>query len=86
MPIYRQLEDILEEEIAAKQLAPGTRLPSERELCELYGVSVTPVRRALQDLVDRGLVRRRRGSGTFVADAPAAGGPVTIVFHKWIEL
>ncbi len=86
VPIYKQLEAIFAEEILSGVRSPGARFPSEREICEAYGVSVTPVRRALQSLNRRKLVRRRRGSGTFVAEEISGGGPITLVFHKWIEL
>lgn len=86
VPIYRQIEELLDAEIASERLEPGARLPSERQICEIYGVSVTPVRRALQSLVSKGLVKRRRGSGSFVAESPAASRPITIVFHKWLQL
>jgi len=43
-------------------------LPSENQLCEEYGVSVTTARRALLELVKEGVVRRRMGVGTMVAE------------------
>lgn len=51
---------------------PGDRLPSERELAEMMGISRSTVRSAIQILVDGGFLvsKRGRGGGTFVADAP----------------
>ncbi|KKZ71172.1 GntR family transcriptional regulator [Streptomyces showdoensis] len=46
---------------------PGSKLPTERALAAETGVSVTTVRRAYEDLVALGLVRRRQGAGTFAA-------------------
>ena len=49
---------------------PGSKLPTEAELCELLGVSRTVVREALRVLEDDGLVSRRHGVGTFVRNNP----------------
>ena len=49
-------------------LRPGERLPSERDLSERLGVSRPSIREAISDLVDRGLLATRAGSGIFVAD------------------
>ena len=64
---YATLRATLADDIAAG-LAPHDPLPSERTLMTTYGVSRMTVRRALSLLVDDGLVYRRRGSGTYVAD------------------
>ena len=62
----------IERFVAGNGLAPGDRLPGERELCELLGVSRASVREALRSLETRGLVRVRHGKGVFVA-APDEG-------------
>lgn len=46
--------------------SPGERIPSERELAEQLGVSRMTVRRAIENLIQRGLLERRSTSGTFV--------------------
>lgn len=48
-------------------LGPGDAIPSERELCEHFGVSRMTVRQAVDTLVADGLLRRKQGKGTFVA-------------------
>src|SRR5688572_16573725 len=68
IPIARQLEQSLADLIARGEFAPGQRLPTELELCTRLGVSRTPVRQALGQLVARGLLVRQAGRGTFVAD------------------
>lgn len=67
-PLYLQLVDWLREDIASK--APGERIDSEPRLAERFGVSRFTVTRAIEILVDEGLVSRRQGLGSFVA-APA---------------
>ena len=53
-------------DIADDNLPPETKLPSEDGLVEPFKVSRTTVRKAIQNLVERGLVEVRRGKGTFV--------------------
>jgi DNA-binding LacI/PurR family transcriptional regulator len=66
-PLYQQLRQQLYSRIRGGEFAPGDMLPSENQLCEEYGVSVTTARRALLELVKEGVVRRRMGVGTMVA-------------------
>jgi GntR family transcriptional regulator len=68
VPFYRQIVDQVAELIRSGQLAPGTRLPSFRELAPQLLVSLITVRRAYADLEQAGLIVRRQGQGTFVAD------------------
>ncbi len=65
---YLQIEDELAERIESGDLAPGTRIATERELASSMGVSRMTARAALARLQQRGLVTRRQGSGTFVAE------------------
>ncbi|HEY8544028.1 MAG TPA: FadR/GntR family transcriptional regulator [Acidimicrobiales bacterium] len=55
--------------VASGQLAPGDRLPAERDLAERLGVGRNSIREALRELQMLGLVEARRGSGTFVRAA-----------------
>ncbi|MGI6229972.1 MAG: GntR family transcriptional regulator [Tractidigestivibacter sp.] len=68
-PLYDQLVDLLREKIENGEYGPGDLLPSERELCETYGLSRTTVRLALAELENLGLVVRQHGRGTFVSSA-----------------
>ncbi len=65
-PAYAQLVSILRQSMAAGILRPGDQLPSEAQLCERYGVSPMTVRRAINLLVDQGVVIAEQGRGTFV--------------------
>ncbi|MDX6390730.1 MAG: hypothetical protein QOJ73_1793 [Streptosporangiaceae bacterium] len=66
-PLFRRVADQIERFVEGNGLAPGARLPGERELCELLGVSRASVREALRSLQTRGVVRVRHGKGVFVA-------------------
>ena len=68
VPFYRQIVDQVAEQIRFGQLAPGTRLPSFRGLGPELRVSLITVRRAYADLEQAGLIVRRQGQGTFVAE------------------
>ena len=59
----------LEDEILAGRLGAGTKLPSERQLADRFGVSRPVVREALRGLVERDLVEVRPGRGTYVRHA-----------------
>lgn len=67
IPIYYQLKLAIKKKIETGEFRPGERIPTEQELCDRYGISRTPVRQALKELVYEGLLVRRRGLGTFVA-------------------
>src|SRR5215472_6303493 len=65
-PLYQQLRRELFSRIRRGKFGAGARLPSENQLCEEYGLSVTTARRALLELVREGVIRRRAGVGTIV--------------------
>ncbi|MCZ7643896.1 MAG: substrate-binding domain-containing protein [Planctomycetota bacterium] len=70
VPKYKRLQVFLERQIQQGIYKPSAQIPTEKELMARYGYSYTTVNRALQALVKSGLVRRRRGHGTFVIGAP----------------
>ena len=65
-PAYAQLVRILSAEIAGGVYRPGDQLPSESQLCARFDVSGMTVRRAINILVDRGIVSAAQGKGVFV--------------------
>ncbi len=68
IPLYYQLENLLREKINSGAFSPGDRLPTESELIRQYGISRITVRQALTLLAEEGLIERRQGRGTFVAE------------------
>lgn len=67
IPLYHQLKEILKENIESGVWKPGDRIPSENELRKQYDVSRNTVIKALEELVQEGLLRREQGRGTFVS-------------------
>ena len=65
-PRYAQLHRHIAAIIASGDLPPETQLPPERELAELARVSRVTVRKAVEQMVEDGVLEQRRGAGTFV--------------------
>ncbi|MBB3229322.1 GntR family transcriptional regulator [Halomonas stenophila] len=74
-PLYHQLASRLEQAIEAGAWQAGEALPSERSLAEALDVSRITARKALDRLAELGLIRRTRGSGTFIT--PRLNQPLT---------
>lgn len=68
IPLHYQLKTIIQEMIENEELKPGDMLPSEREICEIQGVSKMTVNKAIMSLVSEGILYRIQGKGTFVAN------------------
>lgn len=68
-PLYHRLQRNIRERIERLEFQPGAALPSEDRIGEEYGVSRITVRRALDELTRDGVIVRKRGVGSFVADA-----------------
>ncbi len=68
IPLYLQLKKLLEAEIARGGLPPHSRVPSERDLGEQYGISRMTARQALAELIQEGRLYTSAGKGTFVAE------------------
>ena len=66
-PLYIQIANNLRRQIAEGRIATGEALPSERDLCESTGASRVTIRKAVDQLIDEGLLFRKHGSGTFVS-------------------
>ena len=73
-PKYRQVFENLSREILSGKYEPGQKFPSEAALVRQFRTSRITIGRALRELVQRGLVERIAGSGTYVRQAHAADG------------
>jgi GntR family transcriptional regulator len=65
--VYAKVADHVAARIAARELEPGAMLPAERDMAAEYGVALGTVRRAVEELRERGLVVTLPAKGTFVA-------------------
>jgi GntR family transcriptional regulator len=65
-PLWHQLADALRRRIDSREWPPGSQIPAEDQLGELFGVSRITVRHAVRILTEQGLLRREHGRGTFV--------------------
>ncbi|MFM1992810.1 MAG: hypothetical protein RL600_638 [Actinomycetota bacterium] len=74
IPLYFQIAQRIEKAILSGDLPAGSRLENEVSLGERLGLSRPTVRRAIQDLVDKGLLVRRRGIGTQVVHGQVTRG------------
>ncbi len=77
VPLYYQLARAIEDAVLSGQLAPGDRFENELALAERLNLSRPTTRRAIQELVDKGLLVRKRGVGTQVVQSPV---------HRPVEL
>lgn len=70
VPLYRQLADLFHAAITTGDLGPGQSLPSEANIASTLGVSRTVIREAMDELLRDGLIVKRSGAPTRVADRP----------------
>jgi GntR family transcriptional regulator len=68
VPLHYQLRHLLVAMIEQGEIRSGEALPTERDLAAQFGVSLAPVRQAILDLVNEGVLYRRRGKGTFLSE------------------
>ncbi|MBN2725288.1 MAG: GntR family transcriptional regulator [Deltaproteobacteria bacterium] len=68
VPLFLQLEHLVESKIREGLFDTGDKLPSEREISSLSGIARGTVKKALSNLVSRGILKAVKGKGTFVTD------------------
>jgi GntR family transcriptional regulator len=73
VPQYIKIADSLINQIESGELAPGSRLPSERLLSELFDVNRLTLRKALSRLESQGLIIRKHGKGNFISEPKIEG-------------
>ncbi|MBE3575757.1 MAG: UTRA domain-containing protein [Firmicutes bacterium] len=84
-PLYRQVRKMVLDKILSGEWPPETRIPSEREIAEQFGISRLTARQAINDLVAQRVLRRHQGKGTFVTGTnPEPAGPRSFGFTESI--
>ena len=92
IPLYRQLADILSAQIRSGGFPVSSRIPSENRLASEYGIGRPTVRQATDYLIRKGLLLRKRGSGTYVCagtkevDLFSLGGTLSAFQSKGIDV
>lgn len=66
-PLYREVRQRIAEAIDSHEWRPGEAIPSEKKLCERFGISMGTLRKAVDELTASGVLVRKQGLGTFVA-------------------
>ena len=70
LPLYHQLAELLLAGIRSGEYPPGSRIPSEHSLASTHGIGRPTARQAIDLLVRKRILSRRRGSGTYVQTTP----------------
>lgn len=78
---YEMIAEEIQKKIKDGTYPPDTRLPQEMEMCKIYDASRITIREAMELLVAKGLITKRRGAGTFVK-AVAPGMTDQVGFSK----
>lgn len=86
-PLYFRVAETLKGRIDSRRYPPGEIIPSEKELARQFAVSTITIKKALQLLVDEGLVDRRRGIGTIVLrrEKDPVAIKLTGNFREWFD-
>ena len=68
VPLNKQVENLIRKNISEGIWLPGSKIPSERKMCALYGISHITARSAVSTLVSEGLLYTSHGKGTYVSE------------------
>jgi len=79
VPFYIQIRQYIIDNIQQKKWRPNDKIPSENELAEKFGVSRITVKKALDTLVEEGIIYRIQGRGSFVSEEK---GSKTIIYQN----
>ena len=78
IPQYRKLYEVLRKHISDGVYKEGDLLPSENELCQLFGMTRPTVRQSLSSLANDGYIRKHQGKGSIVHNLPREIGILSV--------
>jgi len=84
--LSNRIQSEIEKSILQKKFLPGDKLPTEKEMCEMFGVSRTALREALQMLSIQGLITIRKGSGIYVSEYHSSNAVKTMSRYLQMNL
>lgn len=67
-PIYEQIMEVFKKKLVRKELRPGDKMPSQRELAQKIKVNPNTVQRAYREMELEGMTQTVRGRGTFIVE------------------
>jgi GntR family transcriptional regulator len=82
IPLYYQIENYIRTLIEKENLKPNEAIPTEKELTEQFRVSRVTIQQAIRNLINDGLLVRKRGKGTFVVEQKIEKGPSVYSFTE----
>ncbi|CEI80871.1 HTH-type transcriptional repressor YvoA [Oceanobacillus oncorhynchi] len=80
IPLYYQVKEVIKEKIKSEEWKNDEKIPNELELVEQFNVSRSTVRQAILELVNEGLLTRKKGHGTFVKKLQHEGNFMTFSY------
>lgn len=78
MAVYLQLKESIEKKIRDGVYKVGDKIPSERQMSELYGITRVTVKHAIRMLEEEGVLCSKQGKGTFVVDTPQSNKKIEL--------
>ncbi len=82
IPLYEQVKQVIRERILNGDYAPGTVIPTEKEMCDEFNVSRITIKQAMNELARGGLIQRIQGKGSIVRDKIAGELDVPLGFSE----
>lgn len=82
IPLYLQIEEYIKRKIEDGEWEKGEQIPTEKELCAYFEVSPSTIRQAISNLMQKGMLVKKQGKGTFVCKPAYEGDFLTIYFPE----